>query len=332
MSDFKMPKYMSNYKEELRRVGFELEFSNIQMQEILNLLKQTYSLKEKKINNFFYKLESNYGDFVLELDFELLTKQKLKTNALEFFDKVGIDINETKLDEIENILGTISKDLVPYEISTPPIPLDKIELIDELSKKLTQAGAHGTQKKVYNAFGLHINVELSSLEVTSILNHLKAYVILQDFLNKDAKVDIARKITPYIDNFPKEYIIKILQEDYKPTMEELIQDYLKFNPTRNRSLDMLPIFAYINEKQVRKILPKEKIKPRPAFHYRLSNSLIGQKNWKISQEWNRWLIVEKLANNHNDLKYLSKQYLAHLDKLVSLKKWDEKVSKWVKNQ
>lgn len=81
---------------------------------------------------------------------------------------------------------------------------------------------------------------------------------MQDFLNKDAKVDIARKITPYIDNFPKEYIIKILQEDYKPTMEELIQDYLKFNPTRNRSLDMLPIFAYINEKQVRKILPKEK--------------------------------------------------------------------------
>ncbi len=63
-----------------------------------------------------------------------------------------------RLDEVENILGTISKDLVPYEISTPPIPFSKMQLVDDLSTKLTNAGAHGTKKRVYNAFGLHINV------------------------------------------------------------------------------------------------------------------------------------------------------------------------------
>ncbi|PHO11603.1 hypothetical protein CPG38_12140 [Malaciobacter marinus] len=331
MGNFIMPENINNYNGKERKVGYELEFSNINMNEILSLLKETYSLKEKKINSFFYKLESEYGDFVLELDFELLTKQKIKTNAIDFFEKVGIQIDEKRLDEVENILGTISKDLVPYEISTPPIPLSKMQLVDDLSTKLTNAGAHGTKKRVYNAFGLHINVELISLKAKSILNYLRTYVILQDFLNKDAKVDIARKITPYIDNFPKEYILKILNSKYNPNMDDLIDDYLYFNPTRNRSLDMLPVFAYIDEKRVREKLPKEKIKPRPAFHYRLSNSLVDENDWKISDEWNRWLLVENLANNEKNLKLLSNEYIEYLNKPINLNRWVERVEKWLKN-
>ncbi|RXJ83890.1 amidoligase family protein [Arcobacter sp. CECT 8985] len=332
MSNFLMPTNINNYKDEIRKVGFEIEFSNIKMKRIVSLIKKTYNLKETKVNNFFYTFDSEYGKFVAELDFELLTKQKLKSNFTDFFQKIGMQVDKTKIDKVENMVGRISKDLVPFEVSTPPIPLDKIDIIDNLSDNLYKEGAHGTKKRVYNAFGLHINIETISLDVDSLLSYLRSYVILESFLAKDAKVDITRKITPYIDKFKEDYIVKILSENYKPTIEEFIDDYIKYNPTRNRSLDMLPIFAFIDEKRVRDSLPKEKINSRPAFHYRLSNSLVGEENWKISDEWNRWLYVERVANDTKLLTKLSKRYLFHLEKFVNFTAWEEKVSKCIKNQ
>jgi hypothetical protein len=94
---------------------------------------------------------------------------------------------------------------------------------------------------------------------------------------------------------------------------------------------MLPVFAYIDEKRVREKLPKEKIKPRPAFHYRLSNSLVDENDWKISDEWNRWLLVESLANNEKNLKLLSNEYIEYLNKPINLNRWVERVEKWLKN-
>ncbi len=151
------------------------------------------------------------------------------------------------------------------------------------------------------------------------------------FLIKDAQIDLTRKITPFIDNFENDYIRYILRSEYKPTIESFIDDYIKFNPTRNRSLDMLPILAYIDENRVRKSLPGEKIKPRPAFHYRLSNSMIGDKNWKVSTECDRWLKIEILANNEKLINELSKEYLNYLDNFINLESWEKKVSSWLEN-
>ncbi len=123
---------------------------------------------------------------------------------------IGIDIAKEDIVTLENFIGDLSKDIVPYEISTPPLPLDKITIIDDIVKKLSDNNAKGTTHKIYYAFGLHINIEVISLEVKSLLSYLKAYVILQDFINKDAKIDLARKITPFINNFKNDYIKYIL--------------------------------------------------------------------------------------------------------------------------
>ncbi len=331
MSNFLNPKIKNNYENKIRHVGFEIEFSNIELDEILNILKEDFHFKEKKINNFFYKLESKYGDFILELDFELLTKQKIKEGAKKLSQTIGIDIKANDIEAIEKTIGDLSKDIVPYEISTPPLPLDEISLVEKLTNKLAINDAKGTKHKLYYAFGLHINIEVVSLEIESLLNYTKAYLILQDFINKDAKIDIARKISPFIDNFKTDYIKHILDNSYKPTIQEFIDDYLKFNPTRNRSLDLLPILTFIDEKRVRNKLPNEKIKPRPAFHYRLSNSMVGSSNWQISEEWNRWILVENLANDTKNLELLSNEYITHLDNLINLTSWEERVEKWILN-
>ncbi|MGM0519027.1 MAG: amidoligase family protein [Campylobacterota bacterium] len=329
MDNFIKPKIQENYDGAIRKVGFELEFSNIDMQKILNILSEVQKFEIKKINNFLYELESQDGTYILELDFELLTKQKLKKEAKKLFDKTSIIIEDKDIESIQDFIGNFSKDIVPYEISTPPLPLTKIYKVDELVSNLSKNNAYGTKDRIYNAFGLHINIELVSLNIESILSYLKAYVILQDFLNHDAKVDIIRKITPFIDDFKSDYIKYILKKGYKPSQDEFIEDYIRFNPTRNRSLDMLPILAFLDEEKVRTYLPKEKIKKRPAFHYRLSNSLISDKNWNVSQEFNRWIYVEKLANDKESLEELSDKYYNHLDTIINLNTWNMEITKWV---
>jgi hypothetical protein len=331
MDNFIEPKIKDNYKDKIRHVGFEIEFSNIDLKKILEVFQREFNFEIKKENNYFYKLGSKYGDFVLELDFELLTKQKLQSSAKELSKIIGIDIDKEDISLLEDFIGKLSKDIVPYEISTPPLPLDEIDIIDNIVKKLSINNAKGTTYKIYYAFGLHINIEVISLEVKSLLSYLRAYVILQDFINKDAKVDLARKATPFIDNFKSEYIQYILDDNYNPTEKVFIKDYIRFNPTRNRSLDMLPILGFMDESTVRTLLPDEKIKPRPAFHYRLSNSMIGSSNWRVSNEWNRWILVENLANDEKSLVFLSKEYNKYLDRLINLDSWEQRIEKWIKN-
>lgn len=331
MNNFIMPLKMKNEKNEIRKVGFELEFSNVDIENTLQILQQGFDFEVKKKNKFLYKLNSKYGDFTLELDFELLTKQKLKNSLKDFFEKVSIDIDENSINKVEDLIGSLSQDIVPYEISTPPLPLDDMGIINSIVQKLNQNKAVGTKERFYNAFGLHINIEAVSLEVESLLSYIKAYIILQDYITQDADIDLARKITPYIDNFKTDYIIHTLDETYKPNINELIEDYIQYNPTRNRSLDLLPMFAFIDKKRVREKLPDEKIKPRPAFHYRLSNSMVGDSAWKVSDEWNRWIWVEKLANDKNALKDLSKEYLIYLNNIVNFKNWQNRIEKWIKS-
>ncbi len=331
MDNFIMPLKMKNEKNEIRKVGFELEFSNVEIEDILQILQQNFDFEVKKKNNFLYKLGSKYGDFTLELDFELLTKQKLKNSLKDFFEEVSVDIDENSIDKMEDIIGFLSKDIVPYEISTPPLPMNDMGIINSIVEKLNQNKAFGTKERFYNAFGLHINIEAVSLKVESLLSYIKAYMILQDYINKDANVDLARKITPYIDNFKSDYMIHILDEKYKPNINELIEDYIQFNPTRNRSLDLLPMLAFIDEKRVRQKLPDEKIKPRPAFHYRLSNSMVGDSTWEIADEWNRWILVENLVNNESSLKYLSKEYLINLNNFVNFQSWHRRIEEWIKS-
>ena len=158
MSNFIKPSIEKNYDDEIRKVGFELEFSNIDMHKILDILVNVENFKVKKINNFFYELESVDGTYILELDFELLTKQKLKKEAKKLFEKTNIQIDEQNIENIQNFIGSISKDIVPYEISTPPLPLDKLYRSEELVNSLSENNAYGTKDKIYYAIGLHINV------------------------------------------------------------------------------------------------------------------------------------------------------------------------------
>ena len=66
--------------------------------------------------------------------------------------------------------------------------------------------------------------------------------------------------------------------------------------TRDRELDLLPLFAHLVPDQVYATVSETLVKPRPTFHYRLPNSRVDDAAWGgVIEEWNRWVAVERLA-------------------------------------
>ncbi|TVP82508.1 MAG: alpha-L-fucosidase [Puniceicoccaceae bacterium] len=231
----------------------------------------------------------------------------------DFFAKLKIDkVHADLATNIETLMSTEAARFIPYEIIFPPLPAPRITELEAIRLALSTE-AQGTGLSIFNAFGTHFNPELPALDSTTLLNYLRAFLVQAEQLSEVHKVDASRRILPFIDPFPKDYIKEILNPDYHPNLPTLIDDYLDLNATRNRPLDMLPIFAYLAPEQIKARLPKEKISARPTLHYRLPNCQINETNWSITAEWNHWVrLVEPLANNPDKLNKRCSLYLWEL--------------------
>jgi hypothetical protein len=118
---------------------------------------------------------------------------------------------------------------------------------------------------------------------------------------------------------------------YSPNRAQLIDDYLDANPTRNRALDMLPLFAYVDESRVRERVQDERIKARPALHYRLPNSEVDRADWNLNTPWNDWLVVERLAAHPARLERLCEAYSDYLNQTLGriIGDWSQECEQWL---
>jgi hypothetical protein len=220
---------------------------------------------------------------------------------------------------------------VPLEVVTPPIPMDELARVEELVDGLRSAGARGTGFAWRFAFGMHLNPEMPALDAKTILRYLQAFLCLYDWLLAENRIDITRRLTPYIDAFPKQYVRQIIDGDYDPGLDGLIDDYLAANATRNRALDMLPLFADLDEDRVRSVIDDPRIKSRPTLHYRMPNCEIDEPDWGIGKAWRDWLQVEQLVVDVDRLEALCRRYAEVLDAPLSnlLRPWREEVVDWL---
>jgi hypothetical protein len=190
------------------------------------------------------------------------------------------------------------------------MPVTHLAPLDELRRLLSQNDAAGTRARPWYAFGMHINPEIPSDDPGQLRDYLRAFLLLYPSLKKRVGVNFARSLSPYINPFPDEYVCLVLGPDYPADAGRLIDDYLAFNPTRNRPLDMLPVLCHLNEGRVMdRVEDKHLVKPRPAFHYRLPNCLVDEPDWTLAREWNTWVTVEQLANDADRLEHMSREYL-----------------------
>lgn len=311
----------------LRRIGFELEFTGVDLAKVGQTLSSLYGGELKSESPFQHKVKgTEFGDFILEVD----SIQLKERSYIQFLERVGVELDEKYAEKVDEAFYDLSKVAVPFELVTPPIPIDKISELSKLGDALFKMHTKGTRASFLYGFGMQFNPEVPSLKAETILSYIRAFFLLQDWLKKEINVDITRRIMPFIDDFPQKYITKVLQPDYKPSMSQLIDDYLADNPTRNRPLDMTCMFAYIDkERTFNKVDDYKLIKPRPTFHYRLPDCRIDEKDWSIALEWNRWVRVEKLAYDKDSIAKMSEEYLKNSN---TLKKWLTSLEYFFKNE
>ncbi|MBR9786488.1 MAG: hypothetical protein GYB40_00965 [Vibrionaceae bacterium] len=319
---FKTPPLTTTEAKEVRRVGFEIEFTGLTIGNVTQILQRVFGGELEQKSTVEYVLHTpEYGKFKVELDWEFL-----KNTALDA--KVKDDGHEWV-----DFLHQLASSVVPLEVVSPPIPLDKLEKLDEFIPVLRKAGAKGTDDSAVAAFGVHINPELPSLDVHTIHRYLQSFGLLQWWLNEAHDVNLTRKISPYIQLYSEEYVELLLNKTYQDR-SVLIDDYLTHNPSRNRALDMLPLFAFIDEEKVNRVVKDSKVNQRPTFHYRLPDCLIENTNWSFATSWNIWYLVEALAADTEALDFLSGRFKEMSLPLIGVKRndWVKEVNQWIKNR
>lgn len=322
--EFFFPAVRNTASGEPRRVGVEIEFAGLDAGKAAALLAGLWGGELNLKNEYEVDVNgSKLGDFQVEIDSSFL-KRLAQARAAG-------DDNLRLTDQVVEIAAELNDDLIPCEIISPPLKLEQIPEMDGLVEKLREVGARGTDSTLVSAYGVHFNPQAPNLEADSILAHLQAFLVLYEWFVKTMQVDMTRRITPFIDPFPKDYLRHVLPSAYKPTRSELIDDYLNYNPTRNRALDMLPLFAHLDEQRVKAAVPDPNIKARPTFHYRLANSKVADHHWSITHEWRYWLMVEALAHQPDTLKAICEAYLGHLNRPLGglFSDWVTKTEQWL---
>lgn len=330
-NEYLNPPILLNEAGRKRTVGYEFEFTGIEIDQVAPMIKDLYGGEIKKISTYELEIRgTEFGTFKLELDARLLRDKKYE----KLLKSVGIDFDDiSDKDSKEKKLMELAATVVPYEIVTPPIPLSQMNVLDGLIEKLREKKVKGTGSSFLYAFGMHINPEIPGESVESILRHTRAYVLLDPWIREKSDIDMSRRITPFIDPYSDDYMKHILNPKYSPDLKSLIQDYFKYDNSRNRALDLLPLFMHLDEKTTLSLIDERLTSARPTYHYRLPNCSFEKREWTPALEWNRWVRVERLADNEERLEQLSRYWLKlKKNTIIGFEsKWVKKVADWVKS-
>lgn len=303
-------------------MGFELEFSGIGLEHAKDCLIESLGGEVVKSTAATQTVEvPDLGPFIVEIDWQFL---KDKAAA------VVADDDSSPSPMLVEKLSEAAPLLVPIEVVCPPIPISQLHRLDALVTALRDAGAQGTAESLIAAYGVHINPEVPSLDGDTLLAYLRAFAALQWWLVEAHDVDRMRKLSPYIDLWPEAYL-RLLFSSTPTDTQQLIDDYLAHNATRNRALDCLPLFAEIDEKRVQAAVDDPRVKPRPTFHYRMPNCAIDVEGWSLAESWSRWCAVERLASDTEALKQVGEQFLAMDRPVIGVdrKAWIQWLDEWL---
>ncbi|MCF8005656.1 MAG: amidoligase family protein [Chromatiaceae bacterium] len=305
-----MPPLVNTSAGHERRVGVEIELSGLTLSETADLVQETLFGADggEMLHPGRYEVALRgdpAGDWEIELDFAYL-------KALGRRERNEDDLGGAVEGLAEDLLRLVAERIVPVEVISPPLPLSRLAEFNLIIERLRAAGARGTADDPTYAFGMQLNPEMPATDVYCIRQYLQAFLCIEDWLRERAEVDLTRRLTFFADPFPKGYVRTAVAPGYSPNRAQLIDDYLDANPTRNRALDMLPLFTHLDEARVRAQVQDERVKARPALHYRLPNSEIDQPDWDLNRPWQDWLVVEQLAAEPARLDQLCAAYSAYL--------------------
>ncbi|HKO89950.1 MAG TPA: amidoligase family protein [Polyangiaceae bacterium] len=313
-----------------RRVGLEVEFAGLDAEQTLaGICDVLGGVQEQLGRNHGRVSGTPFGDFGVELD-STLFRERAYVEALK---NVGVDLDaDAGLGRAEDLVVRVVREFVPFEVVTPPVAWSRLGELEPLWRRLRELGARGTHAAWRYGFGLHINPDVPSTNARSLLAHLKAFLLLQPWLVKEGRTSLTRRLGPFIRPFPPEYLELVLAPEYWPEQRGFVDDYLVHNPTRDRPLDLLPVFAHLDRALIDgRVENPQLVKARPAFHYRLPNCDIDRIEWSPSLEWNRWLCVERLAHDAAALQQLCQRYVDCQAQRGLVDAWPDELEAWMQS-
>lgn len=329
------PAIPDNMDGQPRKVGVEIEFAGVGPIQAARLVEMTFGGQvHQQSPHRLTVTDTPWGTFHVELDSKYVHPDETLLERMRASDGqppgMGEHLRANLHSRTREWLGDMVAGLVPTEIVCPPIPWHDLSRVDELFDALRRHGAEGTDASLMYGFGLHLNAEIPAADVESVLAHLRAYLILADWLRDQIVVDMTRDMLPHTRPFHSEYADKVLDPEYRPTLDALIEDHLVANPTRNRELDLLPLFAWLKPDHPNPLLREALVKPRPTYHYRLPNASLSDANWGVGIEWNRWVEVERLAADADKLAERSAAYREHIAQ-PTLTRWLDSLHHWMRH-
>ena len=283
-----------------RRVGIEIEFMGPSARRTAQALAAGVGgqVVEEDAHAFAVR-GSVLGDLAVELDLRY-------THPQRHGKTLPVRIGPTAAAG----LGWLVSGAVPRELIIPPLPIERLAEVDCILDALRAAGARGRGATLFGSLGLHFNIEAPAADLHRIIAVMVAFGLMESWLRReitDGRRRLERHLPP---PYPPAFLHRIAAPDYRPDQSTLIDDYLAANPTRDRGLDLLPLFLSLDAPRVRTKLPYEKIAARPVFHYRLPQAHLGAAGWSIAPDWNRWVEVEKLAADSKRLAAAAGAYRA----------------------
>lgn len=305
----------------------EIEFAAVTAREAAERVRALFGGDLITLDKHRYDIKAgDLGDFRCELDFQYahVPHEPASSADEDQFPAIFADFRKS----MHEFLGDVGAIMAPCEIICPPVALADLPRLEELREDLRRSGAAGTGTGLIYAFGVQLNPDIASREASHIAAMLKAYVLLSDWLRAQIQVDITRTLLAFANPFPPDYVELLLGEDYWPDMDDLIDHYLAYNPTRNRELDMLPLFDWLDSPRVRASVADHLIKPRPTFHYRLPDARIHEPEWTLASEWNRWCRVEHLAADRAALSGAAAAWLRNRRSFAA-RPWAEEVTQFM---
>ena len=282
-----------------RRVGVEIEFVGLTARAAAEALAAGLAgtLIEQDEHAFDVR-GTRVGDLAVELDIRYAHPRRHdETLPVRLRPRAAVR------------LGYLLRWVVPRELITPPIPIERLPDVDLAVDVLRRAGARGRGTTWFGSLGLHFNVDPPRLDAATLCGFLKAFVLLEPWLRHRAPA--TRPWLPRFrpKNYPTTYVRQVAEPDYWPDVKRLADDYLVANPTRDRGLDLLPILLHLDPARVRAKLPFEKIGGRPVLHYRLPQAHVSDPSWSVRPDWTRWLAVERLAADRESLAALCSTFM-----------------------
>ncbi|MBN9889655.1 amidoligase family protein [Salipiger abyssi] len=283
-----------------RHVGVEIELSGLTEARVAALLSGSLGGQAReKLPGQWQVIDSALGDFEIYLDSRPLLKLE--------YEGLGRQLRD------------LARNVVPVEIVSKPLEIAQITQLDTALDRLAEAGATGTSGGVLLGFGVHFNPEAVSLTFDDIAPVLTAYALVEDHLRRIAGIDMSRRLLPWVDPYPRALIDRLAAPGAPATMAALIDTYLEHAPSRNHGLDMLCLFAQIDRTRVARVMDMEQISARPTYHWRLPDCRIDEPNWSLAREWNRWVLVERVAENAALLERLKAAWRAHRASMTTIR-------------